>query len=140
MALGLGFSFGFGRLSGSRPILSVTITWDGDDTDSRPDFDVDLPFGNGPPQDAAANDVLRLEYSTDGGSIWNAYLTHTLTADEIAGDPITVNGVNAVSNGVRLFRARLERGTKFSAWSASESVTINAPVNKRNVIIVMRAR
>lgn len=128
MALGLGFSFGFGRLKGvpSTTIYAPTLTWTGDETDTRPDFDVDISIGNGAPFDAAANDVLRLEYSANAGSSWNAYLTHTLTSGEIAGDPITVSGVSALSNGDYLFRARIERGAHVSAWSDSEAVTVDA--------------
>lgn len=122
--MALGFGFGFGRLKGAAvPTISApALTWTGDTTDSRPDFDVNIPVGSGTA--VAAGDVLRLQYSGDGGSNWSAYLTHTLTSGEITGDPITVSGVSALVSGNYLFRARLERGVILSAWSASETVTL----------------
>lgn len=106
--------------------LAPILTWDDNTADTTPNFSVDLPSGNGAPRDAAANDVLRIQYSSDSGANWSAYLTHTLDAGDIAGDPITVTGVTPLANGSYVFRARLERGSIVSAWSASENATVNA--------------
>lgn len=103
-----------------------SIEWDGDETDSRPDFDVITWVGLGAPYDTAVDDVLRIEYSANGGSSWNAYLTHTFTSGDIAGTPFSVSGVSALANGDYLFRDRDERGSNVSSWSSSESVTIDA--------------
>lgn len=124
MALGLGFSFGFGRLKGvpSTTIYAPSIEWDGDETDSRPDFDVIFWRGAGAPFDTAVGDVLRIRNITLGST----YLTHTFTSDDIAGTPFTVSGVTPLANGDYDFDARIERGAHVSAWSASDSVTVNA--------------
>lgn len=132
MALGFGFGFGLQRGQSSLVALSPfapVLTWVGDEADRTPDFDVDIPSGNGAPHDAAADDVLRIQYSSNGGSSWNAYLTHTFTSGDIAGDPITVSGVTPIVNGSYLFRARIERGLFLSAWSDSEAVTVDAAVS-----------
>lgn len=105
-------------------IAAPTLTWTGDTADTTPDFDVVISSGLGAPRDAAAGDVLRIEYSANAGSSWNAYLTHAFIQAEIDGATITVSGASALGTGSYLFRARIERGTIISAWSASSAVTI----------------
>jgi hypothetical protein len=133
LGLGTGLSSRPNRGSGGSTSLApgaVVLTWDGVSSDTTPNFDVDLPSGNGAPRDAAAGDVLRIQYSSNGGSSWNAYLTHTLDAGDIAVGSITVTGVSPLADGSYLFRPRLERGALVSAWGASESVTIDSgPAN-----------
>lgn len=113
-------------IAASQSILIVApiLTWTGDTSDATPDFDVDLSSGLGAPRDTATNDVLRVQYSTDGGSNWNAYLTHSFTSGEIAGTPITVSGVSSLANAAYLFRARIERGGILSPWSSSAAATV----------------
>lgn len=134
MALGLGFGLGLQRGGANSALPVPAIIWSGDTSDSTPDFDVYLP-------DPATkvNDVLYLEYSSDGGSNWSDYFSRTLLIGEIAGHSFTVSGISPLPNGSYMFRARLERGMLIGFWCASESVTINVP-NKRNVILVMRAQ
>jgi hypothetical protein len=108
---------------------AVVLTWDGDDTDTRPDFDVDLPSGQGAPLDAETGDVLVIQYRLQSGvdADYAEFLRDTLDAGEVAGDTITVPGVDPLSDGAYYFRARLERdGTLFGAWSNVESVTVAA--------------
>jgi hypothetical protein len=108
---------------------AVVLTWDGDDTDTRPDFDVDLPSGQGAPLDAEVDDVLVIQYRLQSGvdGDYAEYLTDTLDAGEVAGDTITVPGVDPLSDGDYYFRARLERdGTLFGPWSNVEDVTVAA--------------
>src|SRR5262245_48717430 len=107
-------------------IVPPVITWTGDTSDTTPDFDIDLSSGLGAPRDAAAGDVFHEQYSPDSGATWNDYLLHTLTSGDIAGTPFTVSGVSPLANGTFPFRARLERGSITSAWSASVSVTVSA--------------
>lgn len=128
MALGFGFGFGLQRGQSSIAALSPfapDIIWDGDETDSRPDFDVIMWSGIGAPHDTAVGDVLRIRNITLG----NTYLTHTFTSDDIAGIPFTVSGVTPLANGDYDFDARIERGLLVSAWSASEDVTVDAVNN-----------
>lgn len=128
MALGFGFGFGLQRGQSSITALSPfapDITWDGDETDSRPDFDVIIWSGLGDPHDTAVGDVLRIRNLTLG----NTYLTHTFTSDDIAGTPFTVSGVTPLANGDYDFDARIERGLLVSTWSASEDVTVDAAVS-----------
>jgi hypothetical protein len=88
---------------------AVVLSWDGDDTDTRPDFDVDLPSGQGAPLDAEVDDVLVIQYRLQSGvdGDYAEYLTDTLDAGEVAGDTITVPGVDPLSDGDYYFRARL---------------------------------
>lgn len=109
-------------------IYAPEITWVEDTSDARPDFDIDLPSGNGGNLDAAADDILHLQYSSDAGANWSDYLSHTLTSGEVAGDEITVAGVSGLANGIYIFRARLERGIYASDWGLSDTVTIDAVV------------
>jgi hypothetical protein len=104
--------------------FAPALTWNGSTADRTPDFDVDISSGNGAPYDTATNDVLRIEYSANSGANWSAYLTHSFSSGEIAGNPITVSGVTPLANGAYLFRARIERGSNESAWSASAAVTV----------------
>lgn len=101
-----------------------SIEWDEDETDNRPDFDVIFWSGAGAPFDTAVGDVLRIRNITLGST----YLTRTLTADDIAGVPFEVS-VTPLANGVYSFDARIERGSNISAWSDSESVTVDAVSN-----------
>jgi hypothetical protein len=131
---------GFGRMGsgvgagdGAGPSLlpgAVVLTWDGDDTDTRPDFDVDLPSGLGAPEDAEEDDIIRFQYRLQSGvdaDYADYMVTDPLTAGQIAGDPITVSGVGALANGDYYFRARLERdGTLLGPWSNVEEVTVAA--------------
>lgn len=135
MSFGLGgLGAGLGRLGsnggrGIDPLAPGTpvLTWDGNSADTTPNFSVDLPHGNGAPLDAAVGDVLRVQVSAAGANVWSAYVTPTLDAGNIAGNPITVTGATPLANGTYDFRARLERGTHIGSWSAIKTATVAAP-------------
>jgi hypothetical protein len=115
---------------------AVVLTWDGDDTDTRPDFDVDLPSGQGAPLDAEVDDVLVIQYSINGTD-WFAYLSDTLDLGEVTGDTVTVPGVDPLTGGAYFFRARLERdGTLFGPWSNTENVEIVPQITSTNTASV----
>jgi hypothetical protein len=125
---------GFGRLGAllggsSTPAVVVpaapALTWNSLETDDEPDFLIDLPSGNVDPiEDAAADDHLIIEYQLQAGGAWTEYVDHTLIADDITDDTISIAGVGSVSNGDYYFRARIERGALIGTNSANEEVTI----------------
>ena len=104
----------------------ITLEWDGDTADDRPDFDITWFSGMGAPTDAAVGDVLRLQVSATGAGSWSTYFTHTLVSDDIDGLPFSVSGVTPLANAVWDFRGRLERGTHIAPWSDIEMATVNA--------------
>jgi hypothetical protein len=114
------------------------VTWAGVTTDTTPDFDIDLPSGNGSPLDAEVDDVLRGEYSANGGGSWSAYLTNTLDAGEILGDTITEGGVTPLTGGEYTFRWRLERdsGAHLGPWYTVSSVTVVPQITSSNTASV----
>jgi hypothetical protein len=132
---------GFGRMGSGGVIAealapaAVVLIWDEDSADTRPDFDVDLPSGQGAPLDAEADDVLRIQYRLQSGvdADYATYLTDTLDAGEVAGDTITVSGVDPLTGGAYYFRARLERDAAyFGVWSNVESVNVAPQITSTN--------
>lgn len=117
----------------------IALEWDGDTADNRPDFDIIFYSGRGAPTDMAVGDILRIQKSATGASVWTAYLTHTVVQDDVDGVPFTVSGTSALSNATYDFRGRLERGTHIAPWSDIEQATVAAPAAPKNVIFVIRA-
>lgn len=123
IGLGLGVTgYGGGALVPGTPAITLTST----SADNTPDFDVDLPSGNGDYRDAAAGDHLIMEYQLQSGGSWSSYLNYTLSSGDIASDTISISSVSSVADGSYYFRARLERSALIGANSSSASVTISA--------------
>jgi hypothetical protein len=110
-------------------IGAIVITWDGVGSDDTPGFAVDLPLGNGSPTDVEEGDNLVFRYTTNGGSSWTPYITITITAGHISGDPLSFAGADPLADGEWDFDARLERSGHVSP-RATEDVTVEtvAPV------------
>lgn len=109
------------------PVLSVV-----EPVTNPPAFDVDLPSGNGAPLDAAVADVLRVQITLSTDASFASVVeevTVTLDADDLIADTITVPGLDAQSEGTYIARARLERGSAVSNWSATtDSFAVPSPV------------
>jgi uncharacterized repeat protein (TIGR01451 family) len=116
-------------------IGSLVLTWDEDDTDSTPEFEVDLPLGNGAPTDIAEDDVLAFEYSLDGADDWSSYVDITVTAGHISGDPLSFAGATPLANGEYDFRVRAERTGGFTSPWATDDVTVDAVAATREFAI-----
>lgn len=102
------------------------MTWASTSSDSTPDFDIDLPSGVGDGTDAAAGDVLHIQYSDDAWVTPQEYVSYTLLSGDITADTISESGISAIADGSYVFRARLERsGVGNSAWTSDVSVTID---------------
>lgn len=98
--------------------------------DTTPNFNVDLPKDFEDFRDAKVGDDLVVQYQDEGGD-WSSpteYLTHTLTSEDLEGDPISENAAE-LEDGQYEFRARLERGSTFSNWSATVDVEIVTEVS-----------
>ena len=134
----IGISIGAGRhiFAGPAPAAPL-LTWASAETDASPDFDIDLPSGFGAPLDAEEDDVLVIQYSTNGTD-WTEYLSHTLTAGDLVDDEIELTA-DELANDEYEFRARLERGAAASDWSASEAVTIEADVTAPSISVLSPA-
>jgi hypothetical protein len=87
-------------------------------SDSSPDMSITLPSGAGNDTDAAVNDVIVFQRSTDNGATWSSYFSHTIISADLPS--CTISG-GSLSNGTYLFQCRIERATIPSAWSASVS-------------------
>lgn len=101
------------------------LVWISASSDATPDFDIDLPNGNGNYKDAAAGDHLIIEYQLQSGGAWTTYIDRTLSAGDITDDIISVTGVSSLANGDYYFRGRITRGALVSSNSANVSVTIS---------------
>lgn len=118
------------------PVAAVVVpaaplmTWASTSSDNTPDFSIDLPSGAGDGTDAAAGDVLHIQYSNDAWVTPQEYVSYTLLTADITADIITKSGVTAVADGTYVFRARLERsGAGNSAWTSDVAVTISTAVS-----------
>jgi hypothetical protein len=118
LGLSLGAWAGAKVVATSAPSLSG-VEWVSAEDDAEPDFDVDLPGS------ATAGDDLVAQVSVANADTWSAYFTHTLSAQDIIDDEITISGVDTLANGDYDFRFRLERGVLVGAWFVVEDVTIN---------------
>jgi hypothetical protein len=124
-----------GGSSVSRP-AAPALTWTSADSDTTPDFDVDLPSGySDAARNAQAGDHLILEYQLQAGGAWTQYLDHPLSSGDISDDDITVSDVDAVPSGDYYFRARLQRGGLIGDNSSNEEVTIAGPVISEDPVI-----
>ena len=104
---------------------NIILEWDGDTTDSTPDFDITFWSGRGAPTDLAVGDVILIQKSATGAGAWSTYLTHTTVSDDVAGIAFSVSGVTPLTNATYDFRGRVERGSKVSPWSDIEMATVN---------------
>ena len=107
----------------------ITLEWDGDTADNRPDFDITFWSGRGAPTDMAVDDLLRIQVSATGAGSWSTYWTHTVVQDDVDGVPFDVSGVTPLANAVWDFRGRLERGVHIAPWSDIEMATVDASSN-----------
>jgi hypothetical protein len=96
------------------PVISIASAVD----DTTPDFNVELPYNYGDYRDAAVGDILIIRYTTNPETTWTDYITHTLTAEDVAGTPRTISGVDAIAAGDYLFDAYFTRGDYASTHSA----------------------
>jgi hypothetical protein len=126
---------GFGHLgtalgrAGTSPVQRPSfpfLTWVSASTDTTPDFNVDLPSGNGDYRDAAAGDHLILEYQLQSGGSWTTYVDRTLSSGDISSDTISVTGISSIADGSYFFRARIVRGAIQGTNSTNVAVTIAA--------------
>jgi hypothetical protein len=108
-------------------IGDLVLTWDLDDTDSTPEFEVDFPLGNGAPTDIAVDDVLHFRHKLQSGGGYTDYVNITVTAGHISGDPLSFAGATPVANEAYTFEVRAERDSAAitSNW-ATDDVTVDA--------------
>lgn len=96
------------------PVLVLTS----DVTDLTPDLTLT--------GDLVLADVVRFQYSTSAVFSGASELTNTIDAGEDAANTISFT-TGSLATGTWYFRARIERGTEFSNWSNTETITLVGP-------------
>jgi len=97
------------------PVLTIVSA----ESDTTPDFDIDIPTGAGDDSDAAVGDLLIVQTLISGpGTTWQPYLSHTIVSGDLSGSGFSASAAPLVA-GTYLARARLERSSVPSPWSAN---------------------
>ncbi len=98
----------------------TSATWASNAGDDEPDFDFNLPVN------VQEGDDLVAEKSIANAATWSNYFTHTLTAQDIIDDEITINGIDSLADNTTYdFRFRLERAGTPGPWTQVDDVVIN---------------
>lgn len=113
----------FGGGSDVITFAAPQLIWDGDSSDTSPDFTGVFDFRS------ADGDEITLEFASDPDFTTDvATYLHTLTAGEIAGDVMAIT-VTTLADGSWYARAKQRRGTgPWSDWSEPEPLTVAAVI------------